>query len=404
MVALASIVWVRGDTAWGNELEEEALEKLERHPPGNELLIAYSRHAGSLSIAGRSREALEIIDRALRLADELESSSVAARMYQYRGIARGDLGDPGSVDDVRRGLELALEIGDLATAGIGYSNLASNLYPLSAKDALGVWTEGIEFAAKRGITSNRFWQLAESTWALVDLGRWDDVVARATEVVKWAEQGGLMYAAAIAGPQHALVLLHRGQAAEAAPLLEQFVPVAREAGDPQVLVPALAVSAKLAAANGDLLEAAELAREVETRTRTGAALYRPTYLPDLVAIALAGGAPDVAAAFLETEYLSTGRPAASAASARAFAAEERGALDDALALYEQAENGWAAYGSVLGRAEALHGIGRCLVALGDAQRALPALRSARELLAELRAQPALERVDDSLALATSLSA
>ena len=81
MVALASIVWVRGDTAWGNELEEEALRKLERHPPGDELLLAYSRHAGSLSIAGRSREALEIIDRALRLADELESSSVAARMY-----------------------------------------------------------------------------------------------------------------------------------------------------------------------------------------------------------------------------------------------------------------------------------------------------------------------------------
>jgi tetratricopeptide (TPR) repeat protein len=157
-------------------------------------------------------------------------------------------------------------------------------------------------------------------------------------------------------------------------------------------------------ANGDLLEAAELAREVETRTRTGATLYRPTYLPDLVAIALAGGAPDVAAAFLETEYLSTGRPAHSAAMARAFAAEESGALDDALALYEQAENGWAGYGCVLGSAEALHGIGRCLVALGDAQRALPALRSARELLAELRAQPALERVDDSLALATSLSA
>ena len=404
MVALASIVWVRGDTARGNELEEEALQKLERHPPGNELLIAYSRHAGSLSIAGRSREALEIIDRALRLADELESSSVSARMYQYRGIARSDLGDPGSIDDVRRGLELALEIGDLSTAGIGYSNLASNLYPLSAKDALAVWTEGIEFAVKRGITSNRFWQLAESTWALVDLGRWDDVVARATEVVKWAEQGGLMYAAAIAAPQHALVLLHRGRTAEAAPLLEQFVPVARDAGDPQVLVPALAVSAKLAAANGDLLEAAELAREVETRTRTGATLYRPTYLPDLVAIALAGGAPDVAAAFLETEYLSTGRPAHSAALARAFAAEESGALDDALALYEQAENGWAGYGSVLGRAEALHGIGRCLVALGDAQRALPLLRSARKLLAELRAQPALERVDDTLALATSLSA
>ena len=66
-------------------------------------------------------------------------------MYQFRGIARTDLGDPDGLDDVRKGLEVALEIGDLGTAGSGYSNLASIAYLISPADALDVWNEGIAF-------------------------------------------------------------------------------------------------------------------------------------------------------------------------------------------------------------------------------------------------------------------
>src|SRR4051812_19742228 len=336
LIGLASILWIQGETARAHDLEVEALATLERHPPGEELLHAYSRHAGSVAISGRSKEALEIIEKALPLAEHLDSDSVAARMYQYRGIARVDLGDVGGIDDIRASLQIARDVGDLASAGIAYSNLASNLYPISAAEALTVWTEGIEYAEKRGIITNRFWQLAESTWALFDLGRWDDVVSRATEVVEWAESGGLSYAAAIAAMQHALVLLHRGQTTEAALLLDKFFAVALEIGDPQVVVPALAASAQLSFAQGDVVAAVDFAREVETRTHTGATLYRPLYLPELVGIALAGGAEDVAAAFLESDYRSSGRIGHSFTAARAVAAEADGAFDDALRLYQEA--------------------------------------------------------------------
>ena len=404
LIGLASIVWLRGDTARSNELEVEALEKLERHPPGEDLLKAYARHAGSLSISGRSQDALEMIDRALRLAEQLDSHSTAAQMYQYRGIARGDLGDLGGIDDVRRGLELAREIGDLSTVGHGYANLASNLLPVSPTEALDVWNEGIEFTKKRGIMASHFWQLAESTWALFDLGRWDEVIARASKVVDWADQGGSEYAAAIAAPQHALVLLHRGRPGDADPLLERFVPVAREAGDPQVVVPALAAAARLAVARDDLPGALELVRELESRTRTGASLYRPNYLPDVVAIALAAGAADVAAAFLEAEYRSTGRMAHSVIAAQAVVADESGKLDEALALYEDAAARWHEHGFVLGRAEALLGAGRCLVALDRPGEATTALQAARELFQQLGANPGVERMDDLLGRATSRTA
>jgi class 3 adenylate cyclase/tetratricopeptide (TPR) repeat protein len=398
LVALASVVWVHGDTARSSELEREALEKLQRHPPGEELLNVYARIGGSLAIAGRSHEALEAIDRALQLADELRSESYRPRLYQSRGIARADLGDLEGVEDIRKGIELAREVGDVFAEGVGYTNLASNLLPTSPTDALAAWNEGIEFAVKRGITGNRYWQLAESTWALFDLGRWDELIERASTVVAWSDGGGLMYAAAIAASQHALVLVHRGQLDDAGALLEQFVPVARDAGDPQVVVPALATAALLASANDDLAAAVEFLRDLEARTRTGASLYRPNYLPDVVAIAYDAGAPEIASAFLASEYSPSGRQGHSVVAAKATAAEKSGRFDDALSLYEDAVQRWDAHGFVLGSAQARHGAGRCLIALGR-DGAAP-LRVARDVFARLGAQPLRERVDSELAQAT----
>jgi tetratricopeptide (TPR) repeat protein len=292
----------------------------------------------------------------------------------------------------------------VATVGIGYANLASNLLPSSPAEALEVWNEGIELATKRHVSNNRYWQLAESTWALFDLGRWDEVIARATQVVEWAEQGGLMYAGAIAAPQQALVLLHRGQTTEAAPVLERFVPIASEVGDPQVLVPALSAAARLAFDRGDRSTALDFLRDLESRTRTGASLYRPNYLPDVVAIALEAGAPELAAAFLATEYRPTGRQSHSVVAAQATGAEHTGDIERALALYEEAATRWTKHGFVLGHAEALAGTGRCLVALGRAKEAATPLREARALLAQLGAQPAVDRVDEALAEATRRTA
>jgi len=399
LIALSNVVWVQGDTARSSELESEAIRKLERHPPGEELLYAYARTASSLSIAGRSQEALEMIDQALRLADELGSQSFLPRLYQSRGIARGDLGHVEAVADLRKGLELARERGDVFAESVAYTNLASHLVTTSPTEALAVWSEGIEFALKRGITPNRYWQMADSTCALFDLGRWDEVIERASEVVEWAEGGGLMYAGAIAAAQHALVLVHRGHAREAEPLLERFVPVARDAGDPQVVVPALAAAARVAAARDDLPAAVDFLRDLESRTRTGASLYRPNYLADVVAIAFDAGAPELAQTFLETEYRTIGRQAHSVVTARAAAAEKTGEPERALALYEDAIQRWDAYGFVLGSAEARHGAGRCLLALG--RHAQTTLREARDLYAQLGAQPAIDRIDDLLAQATS---
>jgi hypothetical protein len=169
-----------------------------------------------------------------------------------------------------------------------------------------------------------------------------------------------------------------------------------------VVVHALAISAELEVARDELDAAVELVRELEQRTRTGGGLYRPIYLPNLVAIAFAAGAQDVASALLDTDYSATARVAAAVVAARAVAAEASETFDDALTLYEDAEARWADYGFVLGRADALYGAGRSLLGVGRDPQAQ--LRAARELYAQLGAQPSIQRVDEELAKATSRTA
>jgi hypothetical protein len=326
-----------------------------------------------------------VIEKALRLAEQLGTDVPLSRLYQYRGIARSDSGDFGGVDDVRKGLQLALDAGDIGDASVGFSNLASNIYPHSAAEALDVWNEGIEYALKRGVAGNRFWQLAESCSALFDLGDWDEVTARAAEVAEGAKVVGVEYAAALAATPHAFVLLYRGCAAEAGSLIDRCLPVAREAGDPQVIVPVLAAAASVAATSGDLRSAVGLLHELEERSRHGAGLYRPLHLPRMVSIALAGRAPELAATFIETPYPQAARIVNSVLAARAVLAEHNRAFDEALGLYQEAAAGWAQYGFVLGRAETLQGAARCRHALGETQFAAALFEEGRALLAQLGA-------------------
>jgi tetratricopeptide (TPR) repeat protein len=136
----------------------------------------------------------------------------------------------------------------------------------------------------------------------------------------------------------------------------------------------------------------------------GATSYRARYLPELVSIALAANAEDVAEALLASEYHDIGRVGHAVLQARAAGDEGAGKPEQALALYEDAAARWADYGFAVGRADSLFGAGRCLLSLGRKNEASARLREAREIYSGLGAAPAVARVDEALARATSVSA
>jgi class 3 adenylate cyclase/tetratricopeptide (TPR) repeat protein len=403
LVQLSVTAFLRGDGKRSRELEAEAITLLRRHPPGEELAWALTRRAGTLAVATQPHECLAAAEEALRVVDDLDIPMFRARLLQFRGIARQDLGMvTEGLQDIRAGVELARDLGELATVGIGYSNLGSCLLTVSAHESMAAYREGIDFARTRGMAGNARWLSAELTWPLFALGDWDEVIRSADLVVEEADAG--TYVTIIALTQKALVLIERGRAEEATGLVGDLVSRASDAKDLQVVVPALHAAASLAAAKRDLGNAVEFVRELELRTREGAGTWRAAYLPELVKIAFAADAQDVARALLETEYFETGRTAHASVAGRAVFAEETGQLDAALTLYEDAAERWAEYGSVLGRANTLFGAGRCLLALGRAHEATSRLREARGLFQGLEAEPSITRVDEALARATSVSA
>ena len=403
LVQLAHRAYLQGDGESNRQLLSDAIALLERHPPGEELAWALTRRVGTFAVATQPHEALVSIEAALRVVDELDLAQFRARLLQYRGIARHDLGDAvEGIQDVRAGLELGREIGDLWTVGIGYSNLGSVLLFQSAQESAEAYREGIAFAKARGMTGNAMWLTAERTWALYELGSWDELVDDVDMLVEWTGRGS-GYLMILALTQKAFVLIKRGQTEEAAQLVEEFLPRAHEAKDLQALVPALAAAATLAVAKGQPDSAAPFAREVEEITREGV-VYRARHLPELMSIAVAAGASDTVRRFLDTNYFETGRPATAAVAAQAVVAEASGKHGEALELWDDAAARWDEYGSVVRRADALFGAGRSLLGLGRPQEATARLQGARTLYQDLGAAPSVSAVDEALTHATSVSA
>jgi ATP/maltotriose-dependent transcriptional regulator MalT len=103
----------------------------------------------------------------------------------------------------------------------------------------------------------------------------------------------------IALPCKGRVMLLRGHLQEAATLAAEFLPLAREIRDLQVLLPALGTAALIEQARGDISSAARLVEEWFERTRDGTNWLRALNLPDALAVLTTAGASDSARALIE---------------------------------------------------------------------------------------------------------
>jgi class 3 adenylate cyclase/tetratricopeptide (TPR) repeat protein len=394
LVGLSWDMWLTGAGKEAGRMLDEATELLERHPPGRELSLAYRRRAGQETLSGRAAAALAFSEKSLALAEELGLREDYTTVLQFRGVARCELGDAEQgLADLREGLRLCLEEGFVRGAGIGYSNLGSFVWLLvDAKAGLAIHGEGIAFDERRGAWGNMYWKIAESAWMLYDLGRWDEVLEATDRALAFAglPTGQLRL---IALPYKAQVLVRRGKTAEAAILVEEFVTLAREARDAQVLVPALAVAALVEQAGGNLAEALGLVDEIEQSTRGIADNHRAFMIDELAAVAAEAGDLDSIRRIVDSIRVTAGRTGHGLVGARAVLAEADGDAGAALTLFEEAAERWAKYGYVFGQGLALLGSARCMLALGPRSEAAPVLQQARDIFAGLEAAPALAEVD-----------
>jgi len=402
---LSSVLWNQGEARRARDALVGAVELLEGAPPGPELCSAYAQMAMDRVMSGHPQEALGWADKALALADELGGlPEERLRALDSRGVARGDLGDLGGMDDLHAALELGLEVGAGYDTAVVYNNLIEPLWlsegPVAA---LETCQEAIEFTERRGLAEGTAWIRSATLTPLLDLGRWDEAVGTADTLIAWEHDHGGQYMSEMAQQVKAAVLLWRGEADAARALTREFLPRARAIDDLQLLVPALAVAAAVEQEAGHRSAARALLTELQrvVGDRGGGRWYLGQHIAELVRACVALGERATAEALAAQAHDGVARNRHGLLTARAALAEAEGALDQAAQGYDEAAARWADYGHQLERALALLGAGRCLLALSRPEGRLR-LQDAHSALMALNAHPLLAEADATLNNSTAL--
>ena len=401
LIMLAQICRNRGQVRRSRAVLAEGMRLLEAQPAGPELANAFAQKAFDALVSGQLEEAVAWADKTAVLADELDLGQQRVRALMDRGSARCELGNLEGLNDLRAALEAALALGlGRETAAIA-NNLGEELWPVEGPAAALESLEwAVDFAERRGIEEIAIWIRTSTMGPRFDLGDWDQLLGLTDEVLAWTRAHGGSYLDVWAQVYQAQVLLYRGQSTTSLGLAQQFIPRAREIGDPEILVPALTVAALVELGAGNLRAALQFATELDETTTDHSGWFRAQQLPDLVRIFAAADELDVANELIRHSQSPAARHQHGSRTAQAVIAEREGDLDRAVLLYREAANGWGQYGHVLERAQALFGWGRCLVYL-DRPQAGSALREARAVFTRLGAQTLMTEGDVWLTRATA---
>jgi class 3 adenylate cyclase/tetratricopeptide (TPR) repeat protein len=352
---LGRALWRHGLTARAREagLESVALLEGTRSP---ELVIAYGRMSAVDALGGRSEQALEWANKGIDLAAQIGVENIV-RPLSMRAIARIDLGDQDGIEDLRAALRLSLDLGLPAEdTAITYGNLGEQESIESLPRGRELVVEGLEFARSRGHIHHVVYSRRLVLRYMFHDGLWDELLREADELLEWDRaRGGSQLEPWVVGDS-ALVLVNRGEAANAARLIADALPGAREIGDPQTVRPLLAYGALASCAVGDLETGGRLLSEYEERGTAGPDDEDAAWVA-MAAVAVGGSARTEKLLDGWQPWSTSGR--AGRTHALALAAEAAGELDAASRLFAEAHEGWEAWGSMPLRAYALLGLGRC---------------------------------------------
>jgi class 3 adenylate cyclase/tetratricopeptide (TPR) repeat protein len=387
---LAVAIANRGDVAAAIQLIRDAIVLLEPRGPSPLLALAYAYHAQALAIAGEVRQGLEWASKAISLAEPFGASDSLVEARRARGMALELLGDRAGIEDARDALRMALELGLGDQAALSYQDLGEAVaWEEGPAEELEVRSAHLDFAQQRGLTLHATWAKVGMAHALFALGRWQEAVSVADEVIEWArEHDDRKRLVEVLGMKVQDLVL-KGEIEDAALISNEMLRLARGTGEPHVLAPALIAAAVIEQAGGNQDAAAGLMIEFARLTQDDPR-FRVAFAAEAVRVLVACGELEQAQDFVGgLQPLTTG-DINSVGTAQAVLAEAQGDLQDSLNLYEHAAQGWKEFGIVLEQARALLGAGRCLTALGRTYEASRALHQAEETFIELSAQPLID--------------
>jgi tetratricopeptide (TPR) repeat protein len=335
----------------------EAVETLERLPPGRALARAYAYRAEEELFAGDTPDAAAFADRALALLED-GHDEVAVIALHIRGDARCSMGDlDAGLADLREALRRSEEAGNVADI-VGSRNYLAEWRWATEGPAAGFyeWEMALELAERRNVLSQGAYTKASALWVLLELGEWDRLLAWSDDLLA-LPPGRLDPAVSVtARAARAHVLLARGRRSEV-PDPDELVRDAERTQEVAAHAPSLAAAAAIALADGKTEQAVTRLEEFASVTDDVAPEYRAIELVRAVRQCLACERLDLADRFVASVGPSALRDGLRLDVARAMLAESRGE-PEAAATYARVAARLRAYGDPYEEAMALLGQAR----------------------------------------------
>jgi class 3 adenylate cyclase len=357
-----------GETERARAALAEAVEMLERSPPGRALAKAYAYRAEEELFAGDTVDAMAFADRALALLED-EQDEIAIMALHLRGDARCSMGElDGGLADLEEALRRSEEgasVGDIVTSR---NYLAEWRWAAEGPAAgLAEWEMALELAERRNVRSQASYTKAGALAALLDAGQWDRVLEWSDDLLSVPE-GRLdpaVIVAAIAVRTH--VLLARGRRDQVLDG-DELVEAAERIQELHALAPALVAAAAIALADGDPDVAGRRLAAFDATTEGVAPEYRASQIARAVRLCLAVGMTDLAERLAAGAEPSVLRDRLLVDAARAMLAEARGG-PRAADMYAEVANRLRAFGDPYEEAMALLGHARLTGSEGSLVRA-----------------------------------
>ncbi|HEY3522311.1 MAG TPA: AAA family ATPase [Candidatus Limnocylindrales bacterium] len=327
-VLLTVLAWQRGDSAgWRRHLDRAAALVADL-PPSRAKASVLAMRARRTVIGGDNDAGLPIALEALELARQLGLREFEAHALNSLGMARRAVGESDGYEEMRESIAIYESIKSF-DASAAWNNLSTFL------DVDGRLREAREAEREAASAARRFgggpwfvWERYGAVETHYAAGEWDAAVAMADALIAETDAGTEHYLTTTPLGTRAWIALARDDIAGALEDSERAVALARRAGDPQSVVPALAGRLVTLVEAGRTAEANEILNELLPLQRAGRLVFRA---PAIVVSASErlGRLDDILANFRDTRRT------------RWREAAERVAADDwpgAAAIYELIES------------------------------------------------------------------
>jgi predicted ATPase/class 3 adenylate cyclase len=242
---LSELWWHRGQRDRSREHLERARELVSDLPSSaakGRVLSEVSRYR---MLAAEEQEAIEVGLEALAIARQLALPELEAHALNNIGAAKTALGDMSGLADLERSIEIALEVNS-PEAARGYNNLAAMTADRGDfRRSVELFREAVRVSEQFGNAAVARYSGAMVALQLHSAGEWDEFLREAEPFIAAFEAGDSHYTEAYIRMDRASLRIARGDANGALTDVRQAVSRAREAGDPQALVPTLAGALRL---------------------------------------------------------------------------------------------------------------------------------------------------------------